>query len=91
MDGSVTQVGADASEPGNNSQSNTQTGQKTPTQLTYRTIVALKTQTLEAGGERLKLTPGMQVVAEIKLGDQTVLEYLLSPVRKAFHEAGRER
>ena len=91
VDGSVTQVGADASEPGNNSQSNTQTGQKTPTQLTYRTIVALKTQTLEAGGERLKLTPGMQVVAEIKLGDQTVLEYLLSPVRKAFHEAGRER
>lgn len=91
VDGSVTQVGADASEPGNNPQSNTQTGQKTLDQLTYRTIVALKTQTLEVGGERLKLTPGMQVVAEIKLGDQTVLEYLLSPVRKAFHEAGRER
>jgi HlyD family secretion protein len=33
----------------------------------------------------------MQVVAEIHLGDRTVLEYLLSPVRKAFHEAGRER
>jgi hemolysin D len=33
----------------------------------------------------------MQVIAEIRLGDRTVLEYLLSPVRKAFHEAGRER
>jgi HlyD family secretion protein len=33
----------------------------------------------------------MQVAAEIKLADQTILEYLLSPVRKAFHEAGRER
>jgi HlyD family secretion protein len=33
----------------------------------------------------------MQVTAEIKLGERTVLEYLLSPVRKAFHEAGRER
>ena len=33
----------------------------------------------------------MQVVAEIKLGERTVLEYLLSPVRKAWHEAGRER
>jgi hemolysin D len=33
----------------------------------------------------------MQVIAEIRLGDRTVLEYLLSPGRKAFHEAGRER
>jgi hemolysin D len=33
----------------------------------------------------------MQVIAEIRLGDRTVLEYLLSPVRKAFHEARRER
>jgi HlyD family secretion protein len=31
------------------------------------------------------------VSAEIKLGSRTVLEYLLSPVQKAFHEAGRER
>ena len=27
----------------------------------------------------------------IKLGDRTVLEYVLSPVRKAFHEAAHER
>ena len=33
----------------------------------------------------------MQVDAEIKLGDRTVLEYVLSPVRKAFHEAAHER
>jgi HlyD family secretion protein len=33
----------------------------------------------------------MHVTAEIKLGSRTVLEYLLSPVQKAFHEAGRER
>jgi HlyD family secretion protein len=33
----------------------------------------------------------MQVIAEIHLGRRTVLEYLLSPVHKAFHEAGRER
>jgi HlyD family secretion protein len=33
----------------------------------------------------------MQVAAEIRLGDRTVMEYLLSPVQKAFHEAGRER
>jgi HlyD family secretion protein len=33
----------------------------------------------------------MQVAGEIHLGTRTVLEYLLSPVQKAFHDAGRER
>jgi HlyD family secretion protein len=37
------------------------------------------------------MVPGMQVVGEIHLGTRTVLEYLLSPVTKAFHEAARER
>lgn len=33
----------------------------------------------------------MQTSAEITLGTRTVAEYLLSPVQKAWHEAGRER
>ena len=33
----------------------------------------------------------MQVNAEIYLGTWTVLEYILSPVQKFAHEAGRER
>jgi len=33
----------------------------------------------------------MQVSAEINLGSRTVLEYLLSPIQKTMHEAGRER
>jgi HlyD family secretion protein len=33
----------------------------------------------------------MQAVAEIKLGERTLLEYLLSPVRKVVQEAARER
>jgi len=36
-------------------------------------------------------SPGMQVSAEIHLGTRSILDYLLSPVQKAFHEAGRER
>ena len=48
-------------------------------------------QSLVAEGFSYALTPGMQVAAEIHLGTRTVLEYLLSPVTKAFHEAGRER
>lgn len=59
--------------------------------LMYRTLIGLGQQKLNVDGVSYDLVPGMQVVAEIKLGDRTVLEYLLSPVRKAFHEAGRER
>jgi HlyD family secretion protein len=57
----------------------------------FRALVELKQQVLDSDGFRHKLMPGMQVDAEIALGQRTVLEYLLSPVRKAFHEAGRER
>ncbi|WIM05227.1 MAG: biotin/lipoyl-binding protein [Candidatus Nitricoxidivorans perseverans] len=42
-------------------------------------------------GNRYRLSPGMHVAAEIHLGTRTVLEYLLSPVRKVAYEAGRER
>ena len=59
--------------------------------LAYRTLVNLKHQFLDVNGEKFRLAPGMQVSAEIHLGTRTVLEYLLSPVQKAFHEAARER
>ena len=59
--------------------------------MAYRTLIKLKQQHLEIEQDKLTLTSGMQVAAEIKLIDQTVMEYLLSPVKRAFHEAGRER
>ena len=34
---------------------------------------------------------GMQVQAEIRQGERTVMEYLLSPVRRVVSEAGGER
>ena len=46
---------------------------------------------VEAQGLRSKLTPGMQVAAEIHLGSRSVIEYLLSPIQKTVHEAWRER
>ena len=57
----------------------------------YRTLVSLNTPYLEADGKRYPLSPGMQVTAEINLGTRTVLEYILSPVQRTLHEAGRER
>ena len=59
--------------------------------LAFRALIDLEREYLESDGRRYALAPGMQVIAEVSLGERTVLEYLLSPVRKAFHEAGRER
>ena len=93
VDGNVAQVSADATEsPNANTRSGGLPGRERPAgPLAFRALVDLKSDYLESDGERYPLAPGMQVLAEIHLGDRTVLEYLLSPVRKAFHEAGRER
>jgi hemolysin D len=93
VDGVVSQVGADASEgPSPGARADGRSGRDAGTgQLAFRALVDLKSEHLESDGHRHRLAPGMQVVAEIKLGSRTVLEYLLSPVQRAFHEAGRER
>jgi HlyD family secretion protein len=94
VDGTVRQVGADASEPG---QMGGNTGQKWAdgkpegARYRFRALVTLAAQGLTNGELRQTLSPGMQVQAEIKLGERTVLEYLLSPVQRAWKEAGRER
>lgn len=92
LTGEVVHVSADAQDqPNGQSQSNAQQGALAQRGLIYKAVVALDKQSLQTNGIRLELTPGMQVVAEINLGTRTVFEYLLSPVQKAFTEAGRER
>lgn len=86
LDGVVEHVAADAVDQQEEAIDPTK-----PRPLLYRTAIRLKQQTLVADGVPYRLAPGMQVTAEIKLNDRTVLEYLLSPMQKAFHEAGRER
>jgi hemolysin D len=57
----------------------------------YRARIELVSQSIPFDGHPLPLNPGMQVIAEIRFGDRTLLEYLLAPVQKAWHEAARER
>ena len=87
VDGTVAHVNADATEaPSPNLRQDI--GRERPMgPLAFRALIELKEQQLLS----YPLQPGMQVAGEIHLGTRTVLEYLLSPVQKAFHEAGRER
>jgi HlyD family secretion protein len=94
IEGVVKNVSADATDAGGRNpppQESGNGGAESEPAYRFRTLVELKQQVLESDGFRHSLMPGMQVDAEIALGQRTVLEYLLSPVRKAFHEAARER
>ena len=92
VEGTVEHVSADAADGA--SGNGTTPGEKTPAKgspLLYKALVTLSRMDLEMDGRRFPLSAGMQSNAEIRLGTRTVMEYLLSPVRKAWHEAGRER
>lgn len=91
LEGEVARIQAD-SDNDTQAQARDSTRDKTaPPTLSYKAIVSLKSQILEAEGKQLKLVPGMQVVAEINQGSRTVMKYLLSPVRKTLDESGHER
>lgn len=62
-----------------------------PQPSVYKAIITLHSQVLESDGQRLRLMPGMQVVAEINQGSRTVMRYLLSTVSKTIYESGHER
>jgi hemolysin D len=93
LEGKVLTVSADSTEaPSPNTRSDSLNGRDRPMgPLTYRALIELDRQDLLADSVRYPLSAGMQVAGDVHLGTRTVLEYLLSPVRKAFHEAGRER
>jgi HlyD family secretion protein len=88
-EGTVEYLSADAADSTDEGASSNPGNDGKP--LRYRALVSLKSMLLERDGEVYPLAAGMQTSAEIRLGDRTVMEYLLSPVRKAWHEAGRER
>lgn len=92
VEGQVSHLSADASDNNQQNAAPPQNGKSNATPpFTYRALIDLKAQKLIADGVQHKLTPGMQVTAEIHLGTRSILEYLLSPVLGAFQEAARER
>lgn len=91
VEGTVEHVSADAAD-GNTATNGSATDSTKKSQpLVYKALVRLKTMALAMDSQQFLLSAGMQTNAEIWLGDRTVVEYLLSPVKKAWHEAGRER
>lgn len=57
----------------------------------YRAEIALSRDHLGARAGELRIIPGMTVVAAIRTGSKTVLDYLLKPVRRGLDDAFAER
>ncbi|MFN0041515.1 MAG: HlyD family type I secretion periplasmic adaptor subunit [Burkholderiales bacterium] len=90
--GVVEHVSADAAElPDTRERDRRDTREHVMPPSGFRTLVRLESLFLERDGKQFRLTAGMQVSAEVNLGNRTVMEYLLSPVQKTAHEAGREK
>ena len=46
---------------------------------------------IDVDGRSIRLSPGMNLMAEVKTGKRRLIEYLLSPVQRAVSESARER
>ncbi len=88
IDGEIDHIGPDVSDPQTGGRDGLDPAQ---TFARYPIWVKLSQQTLVLDNQRLNLTPGMQLVADIHQGQRSVLEYLLSPIQRAWMEAARER
>jgi len=91
LEGAVVHVSADASDNPPQRRDGTEDDPTPSAPGGYRARIEFPSQSIAFDGHALQLASGMQAVAEIRLGDRTLLEYLLAPVQKAWHEAARER
>lgn len=57
----------------------------------FPATLTLAQNTIHVDGKSIRLTPGMNITAEIKTGKRRVVEYLLSPVQSYAAESLRER
>lgn len=57
----------------------------------FPALIHLEQSHIDVDGKPIRLSPGMNVTAEIKTGQRRVIEYLLSPIQRAGSESLRER
>jgi len=67
------------------------TGTQKTQSLVFPVTIGLEQQSFQADGKVIPLTPGMTVSVEIRTGERRAIDYLLSPLREATSQAGRER
>ncbi|UQS89067.1 HlyD family type I secretion periplasmic adaptor subunit [Pseudomonas chlororaphis subsp. piscium] len=59
--------------------------------LIYSSRIRLKSDHLLVNGQRMALSPGMSITAEVKTDQRRVIDYFLSPLQQHVDESLRER
>lgn len=59
--------------------------------LVYSSRIRLKADHLMVNGQRVALSPGMSITAEVKTDQRRVIDYFLSPLQQHVDESLRER
>ncbi|MBS9439975.1 HlyD family type I secretion periplasmic adaptor subunit, partial [Photorhabdus noenieputensis] len=59
--------------------------------LIYSSRIRLKSDHVMVNGQRVPLSPGMSITAEIKTDQRRVIDYFLSPLQQHIDESLRER
>jgi hemolysin D len=57
----------------------------------FPATLTLGQSSISIQGNRIALSPGMNIIAEVKTGRRRVINYLLSPVQRAANESMGER
>lgn len=57
----------------------------------FPVTLSLEKNAIDVDGKPIRLSPGMNLTAEVKTGQRRVIEFLLSPVQRATTESLRER
>ncbi len=57
----------------------------------YLARIKLEQTSMIIDGRREFLQPGMSIIAEIKTGDRSIIDYILSPITRKAHESLHER
>jgi hemolysin D len=93
LDGQILQISPDATDTNSSGGQSSHSNEAPPPESVtgFKALVSLDRQTLTSAAGALNLVAGMQVIAEIREGRRTVLQYLLSPIQGALHDGGRER
>ncbi|HZO52294.1 MAG TPA: hypothetical protein VFB63_06240, partial [Bryobacteraceae bacterium] len=86
LEGTVKTISADSS-----SAKKEESAPSQPDAPAFKALIQLRDQQLKTGRLTLPLAAGMQISAEIVQGRRSVMEYLLSPVKRVGNEAGMER
>lgn len=92
LEGTVVTLSADAAVLGRErNESDSELNDSSSGASPFKARLELQQQSLVWNCTKLPIAAGMRVQAEIRQGERTLIEYLLSPVRRVASEAGVER